>query len=476
MLGATENNNSFNYGTVVGRFFLQGTPPAERLSRAKKSFLDEDDQKKLQHEGKVVCLLTAAALRKHDLLTGATELRQFVCPTCNHPWWTHVPQTEPISTCHYCEVCYDALDREKEFGIGRFICLPCDHTFYARCEATEMQDCFKCGKLTGPPYINPRFKPMTASLKSDFIRPRIHRIINASTPHESSGFSPCIAEDSVGSDIFVQVETRHSLAEKPYSKPEDEPVDSQADSGVEVGSIVGSMVGEVSDLESEDSSDSDDSLKMDKMSAQESEPDFGIDAASNVASSNTEVYFPLASFPSYCMPVFIHTKSSDYSAQYPGIVFSKQRNEAKITKDGGEIVGEGIRLLVPPGAVPEGDEANISLQACLGGPFNLPDNMVFMSPVFLIEPPFAFRDEVTLSIDMFVEVKTEEDCAQAMFVSSSTKGVVKEERLQWDLKPYSSPNFTVGSRRGEVKLTHFCFAAFAGFGSYLMLYNRLCTL
>ena len=326
LLGATENNNSFNYGTVVGRFFLQGTPPAERLSRAKKSFLDEDDQKKLQHEGKVVCLLTAAALRKHDLLTGATELRQFACPTCNHPWWTHVPRTKPISTCHYCEVCFDALDREKEFGIGRFICLPCDHTFYARCEATEMQDCFKCGKLTGPPYINPRFKPMRlATLKCDSLRPRIHQIINASTPHESTGSTvalSCITED-LGSDIFVPVEMMHSMAEKDYTKPfEDEPGNPPIDIRFDEGSE-GSMIGEAGDLElgealsfqmecghlefeefdvntswkrtaasdSSDSSDSsdfdsDDSLEMDKMSAQGSVPDSGISTGSNVGTGS----------------------------------------------------------------------------------------------------------------------------------------------------------------------------------------------
>lgn len=158
-------------------------------------------------------------------------------------------------------------------------------------------------------------------------------------------------------------------------------------------------------------------------------------------------------------------------AEYPGIVFSKRKSEAKITKEGGEIVGEGIRLVVPRGAVPEGDEANISLQACLGGPFNLPKNMFFVSPIFLIEPPFAFRERVTLSIDLFMEVETDEDCNETVFVTSPTKGVMKEENAQWNLKPYGSPNFKLRSRHGEIELTHFCFGAFARRGMLEVLWS-----
>lgn len=195
-----------------------------------------------------------------------------------------------------------------------------------------MQTCFKCGKLTGPPYINPRFKPyrQAALVKSDYSLPRLHKIINASAPHESTGSTvalSCITED-LGSDIFVLIKGWHTMAAKDYSKPfEDEPVKPQIqihfDEGDEGSMILEggnleseselegeSVIGEVGDLESvdnlefesesesgsqevsrkrttasdSDDSDSDDGSEMDKMSAQGSEPDSGIGTGSHVGS------------------------------------------------------------------------------------------------------------------------------------------------------------------------------------------------
>ena len=156
----------------------------------------------------------------------------------------------------------------------------------------------------------------------------------------------------------------------------------------------------------------------------------------------------------------------EYKVDYPGIAFSKQKAETKVTKEGGEIVGEGIRLVVPPGAVPESDDVTISLQACVGGPFHLPDDdMVFISPVFLIEPAFVFRKSVSLSIDMFVKLKKETSLTNCVFVTSPTKATIKGDSAQWDFKTYGYPNFTLGSRSGKIELNHFCFAGFAKLGT-----------
>ena len=277
-----------------------------------------------------MCLLTENALRKHDILTGATELRQFACRECNRPWWKYVPRTKPVSTCHTCHVRYNALDREKEFGIGRFICLPCDNTFYARCDATEMHLCFKCRMLKGPPYINPRFKPVFNSDKfyrTNTYKPPILRreIMHASTPHDSTGstISSFLTVD-LGPDIPVLVERGYGISARDYypsSDPSSSPTSSRSpsptssrspsppvmpsmDSQVVVGDVseleprqdaghVSEFEGsETSDLDTEstassrgnvsrkritgsDSSDSEEGSEIDKMSTKGSESDSG---------------------------------------------------------------------------------------------------------------------------------------------------------------------------------------------------------
>lgn len=196
-------------------------------------FVHKSDHKQLQQENNSY-LLTEAALRKFNVLTGSYQLRQFACRPCDHPWWKCVAQTKPVSTCKSCCVAYNALDREKEFGIGRYLCLDCDHAFYARCDATQERICFKCNKLTGPPYINPRFKPETS------LRPRriplggpapparmYCRVINASTRHFSTGSTvgSFITKD-IGPDIPVQLARGYDMIDEDYPLFEDSPSDS----------------------------------------------------------------------------------------------------------------------------------------------------------------------------------------------------------------------------------------------------------
>lgn len=198
-----------------------------RPHRADKQFLKEKEHKKLLN-GQNPFLLTEEALHKHDILTGALELRQFACEPCNHQWWKSVFCTKRVSTCPKCHIRYDALGPEKEFGIGRFICLPCDHIFYAWCEATGSEVCFKCHDPTGPPYINPRFKPtfqhrlgLGPGLGLGIRRNRTYRkIINASTVHDSTGstVSTCLTQD-LGPDIDVPVVTQYDYDYAPRASP-----------------------------------------------------------------------------------------------------------------------------------------------------------------------------------------------------------------------------------------------------------------
>ena len=153
-------------------------------------------------------LLTTEALRQHDILTGAVELRQFSCRNCEFQWWSHVLRTKRVSECRKCRVRYDALGRKDEFGIGRFLCLPCKHSFYTWCTAIDTVVCFKCSELAGPPYINPRFKPrkikrpVTEDLTTR--RQHSHRVRNYSTVHDSTGSTEAtFLTQNIGSDISV---------------------------------------------------------------------------------------------------------------------------------------------------------------------------------------------------------------------------------------------------------------------------------
>ena len=127
------------------------------LSQEALKIMTEKDQEILQQEGSKF-LLTPEALRKHDILTGALELRQFACEDCDHIWWKTVPRTKLVSKCNKCNTKYDALPREKEFGIGRYRCTNCDHSFTTRCEATSERHCFNCLSTVKAPYIHPKFR------------------------------------------------------------------------------------------------------------------------------------------------------------------------------------------------------------------------------------------------------------------------------------------------------------------------------
>ena len=129
------------------------------LSQEALQVLSEQDQEKLLREG-TQYLLTPEALRKHDILTGALELRQFACESCDNVWWKTVPRTKLVSKCRKCMIKYDALHRDKEFGIGRYRCTNCNHSFFSRCEATTERPCFNCDYTVRTPYIHPKFKPV----------------------------------------------------------------------------------------------------------------------------------------------------------------------------------------------------------------------------------------------------------------------------------------------------------------------------
>ena len=199
-------------------------------TEAKKK-LSESEQKCLQSEGNRV-LLTEAALRKHDIkhMTGPCELRQFACGPCDHPWWRIVPVSKMVSRCRECHIRYDALDREKEFGIGRFQCTKpaCKRVFFAKCQATDVLSCRKCKTHVRSPHIHPRWRkhqhvprsrPGSGSRQNHLLNPSAAPFVPASKQkRREPSFEPVSLQRSLNK-MSISASNSHSYAPSNTTQP-----------------------------------------------------------------------------------------------------------------------------------------------------------------------------------------------------------------------------------------------------------------
>ncbi|PVD25270.1 hypothetical protein C0Q70_15768 [Pomacea canaliculata] len=66
---------------------------------------------------------------KQELTSGVSaSIRLFACGNCNRYWWRKVPERKEVSQCHQCDVKYDPVPREHEWGLAVFEC-DCSNTF-----------------------------------------------------------------------------------------------------------------------------------------------------------------------------------------------------------------------------------------------------------------------------------------------------------------------------------------------------------
>ena len=98
--------------------------------------------------------LTEKALREHEVLT---SFRQFSCRACQCDWWSDVPTSKEVSRCKRCNVRYDALPRNMEYGVGHFTCSNenCGKVFFNVCTAKSKYNCLECGTKVSGPFLHP---------------------------------------------------------------------------------------------------------------------------------------------------------------------------------------------------------------------------------------------------------------------------------------------------------------------------------
>ena len=140
----------------------------------------------------------------------AVERRQFACSSCDKSWWEDVLVQKPVSRCRRCRKKYDALARDKEFGVGEHKC-KCGHSFTGWTSYGVTSPCFKCGAD-----VLPKILPNRGDIKKTTNRrhkceacdgkgkcPNKKAVVNASPEHESTGstISSVYTEDDDRSTI-----------------------------------------------------------------------------------------------------------------------------------------------------------------------------------------------------------------------------------------------------------------------------------
>ena len=115
----------------------------------------------------------------------------------------------------------------------------------------------------------------------------------------------------------------------------------------------------------------------------------------------------------------------------------------------------GIKISIPPGAIPEGKPITVSVRPCLSGPFVLPEDYELASPIYKISPGVEFSKDVKLFMAHFVDVQSEDDCKNMTFLTTESSS------LPGDSHPYrllvqENGVFHRGSREAQISLRHFC--------------------
>ena len=151
-----------------------------------------------------------------------------------------------------------------------------------------------------------------------------------------------------------------------------------------------------------------------------------------------------------------------HSKEFPGIKFSNYYTKETVTFRGGLVKGEGIELQIPGHAIDRDDSVVFTVQGCIDGPFELPDDVSFASPVFVVTPHYEFQKEVTIGIDTFVDLQSYQDWKDMIFLTSPAKPKVDgESRPYWEFKVNDErPQCVRKSSFVRVQVKHLCLLCF----------------
>uniref|UniRef100_UPI00398E4543 shiftless antiviral inhibitor of ribosomal frameshifting protein homolog isoform X1 n=1 Tax=Pristiophorus japonicus TaxID=55135 RepID=UPI00398E4543 len=84
------------------------------------------------------------------------DQRQFACLTCDRDWWREVPERKLISRCRRCKATFQAVPKDQEWGLAKYNCPHCDHSFKGFGQMGLPAPCYRCRSIVLPIRIIPR--------------------------------------------------------------------------------------------------------------------------------------------------------------------------------------------------------------------------------------------------------------------------------------------------------------------------------
>ncbi|XP_067877280.1 shiftless antiviral inhibitor of ribosomal frameshifting protein homolog isoform X1 [Heterodontus francisci] len=81
--------------------------------------------------------------------------RQFACLHCDRDWWREVPDRKMVSRCRRCKRTFEAVPRDKEWGVAEYNCLNCNHSFKSFGQMGLPAPCYRCRSVVLPIQIIP---------------------------------------------------------------------------------------------------------------------------------------------------------------------------------------------------------------------------------------------------------------------------------------------------------------------------------
>ena len=122
-------------------------------------------------------------------------------------------------------------------------------------------------------------------------------------------------------------------------------------------------------------------------------------------------------------------------------------------------------LEIPEGAIPEGERLTIDVGVALFGPFQFPEGLRPVSPVFWVcvydNPNFQFSKPVTITIPHFLDLENDEDI-QSLGLAFLKANHNKNSDGLYELQPTDGEmDFKSVNAHAILKTTHFCYDCIA---------------